>query len=110
MKRFKKYKRNVYIMGKRKSNFFDRIGKKLDITSNKSFLRDISKDATFKKISGSATGLITTTTDGLSGIIKGVSGSLKSIGGVFSGNMIYIILGLGGIAVVGYTYSKINKK
>ena len=90
-------------MGKKKSNFFSRLGKKLDFTSNKSFLRDISKDSTFKQITGS---VVNTGT----GVLSGLTGAFKGVTGVFSGNTIYIVLGLVGVGVVGYTVSNFRKK
>ena len=84
-------------------DFFKRLGKKLDPTSKSSFLSDISKDATFKKITGSVT-------DSFTGILGGITGMFKGVTGMFSGNTIYIILAIAGVSVVAYTIIALKKK
>ena len=85
------------------SRFFDRLGSKLDPTSKKSWLNDISKDATFKKVSGSIT-------DSFTGVLGGLTGAFRGVTSLASGNTIYIILAIAGVGVVGYTVSNFTKK
>ena len=85
------------------SRFFDRLGSKLDPTSKKSWLNDISKDATFRKVSGSIT-------DSFTGILSGATGAFRGITGLANPTTLYIIVGIVGVGVVGYTVSKISKK